>query len=100
MKQRRTTIESAAAPKAPARAATTRSKAKSRHAADAEVPVRDDAAPVTGQVAASRTLDPSERERLVAMAAYFRAEKRGFAAGGEVEDWLEAEKEVARHLSS
>jgi len=32
---------------------------------------------------------------LVALAAYYRAERRGFAPGGEVEDWLEAEREVA-----
>ena len=37
-----------------------------------------------------------ERERLVAQAAYFRAEKRGFAPGGELQDWVEAEAEVLR----
>jgi len=30
----------------------------------------------------------------IAEAAYYRAEKRGFAPGHEVEDWLEAEKEI------
>ena len=34
------------------------------------------------------------RERLVAMAAYYRAERRGFGAGGELEDWLAAEREI------
>ena len=33
---------------------------------------------------------------LVARAAYFRAEKRGFAPGGELQDWVEAETEVLR----
>ena len=37
-----------------------------------------------------------EREMLVARAAYFRAEKRGFAPGGELQDWVEAEAEVLR----
>lgn len=37
-----------------------------------------------------------ERERLVAQAAYFRAEKRGFAPGCELQDWVEAEAEVLR----
>ena len=37
-----------------------------------------------------------ERERLVAQAAYFRAEKRGFAPGAELQDWIEAEAEVMR----
>ena len=40
------------------------------------------------------TLGAQERERLVAQAAYFRAEKRGFAPGGELQDWVEAEAEV------
>lgn len=30
----------------------------------------------------------------IAQAAYFRAEKRGFAPGGELDDWLAAEAEV------
>ena len=35
-----------------------------------------------------------EREMMVARAAYFRAEKRGFAPGYELQDWIEAEAEV------
>jgi len=38
--------------------------------------------------------DSSAYRELVAIAAYYRAERRGFAPGGEVEDWLEAEREV------
>jgi hypothetical protein len=39
--------------------------------------------------------DPSSsREALIATAAYYRAEKRGFAPGHETEDWLAAESEV------
>ena len=34
------------------------------------------------------------REARIAEAAYWRAERRGFAAGQELEDWLAAEKEV------
>ena len=33
------------------------------------------------------------------LAAYYRAERRGFAPGGEVEDWIEAEREVAARIS-
>jgi hypothetical protein len=36
-----------------------------------------------------------DRTELVRMTAYFRAERRGFAPGYEVEDWLAAEAEVA-----
>lgn len=34
-----------------------------------------------------------ERERNIAMAAYFKAEARGFEPGGEMDDWLTAEAE-------
>lgn len=37
---------------------------------------------------------PADRESLVRMAAYLRAERRGFAPGYEIEDWLAAEAEV------
>ena len=36
----------------------------------------------------------SLRHDLIAQAAYSRAEARGFAPGGEMEDWLAAEIEV------
>lgn len=39
-----------------------------------------------------------ERERMIAMAAYYRAEHRGFAPGGELEDWFAAETEIEQQL--
>lgn len=42
----------------------------------------------------SRKPDSQNRESLIARSAYFRAEKRGFAPGGELRDWLEAELEI------
>jgi hypothetical protein len=46
-------------------------------------------------------VDPGQRAALIAEAAYFRAEKRGFRPGHETEDWLAAEAEVdARLLGS
>ncbi len=36
----------------------------------------------------------AERHRMISEAAYFRAERRAFAAGGEVEDWVGAEAEI------
>jgi Protein of unknown function (DUF2934) len=35
-----------------------------------------------------------DRYRMIAEAAYFRAERRGFVAGSEIQDWLAAEIEV------
>lgn len=34
------------------------------------------------------------REQRIAEAAYWRAERRGFGAGQELDDWLAAEREV------
>jgi hypothetical protein len=31
---------------------------------------------------------------MIAEAAYFRAERRGFVVGGELDDWLAAEAEI------
>ena len=39
-------------------------------------------------------IDPQRRRALIAEAAYLRAERRQFAPGHEVEDWLAAESEV------
>ena len=36
----------------------------------------------------------------VAEAAYFRAKRRGFAPGHELEDWLAAEREIEGRLIS
>ena len=35
-----------------------------------------------------------DRRDRIAVAAYYRAEKRGFESGGEIQDWLEAEATV------
>ena len=42
----------------------------------------------------SNDIDPDKFREMVAECAYCKAEKRGFAAGHEMEDWLEAECEV------
>jgi len=39
-------------------------------------------------------LSPQERREMVAVAAYYLAEQRGFALGKDVEDWLRAEQYV------
>jgi len=37
---------------------------------------------------------PEERLKVIAVAAYHKAEKRGFAPGDELQDWVEAEMEI------
>jgi hypothetical protein len=46
----------------------------------------------------ARFVDLERRAALIAEAAFFRAEKRGFAPGNEVQDWLAAEAEVDAKL--
>ena len=61
------------------------------------------ASPAAAKRAAKAITQPSgkdtkasdeERWRLTAIAAYYRAEARGFAPGGELEDWLAAERDI------
>lgn len=42
--------------------------------------------------------DGDARRIMIAEAAYFRSERRGFAGGSELDDWLEAEREIASML--
>jgi hypothetical protein len=65
-------------------------KAASRVTAKAKRPARA-AVPAKAEVSAPAAED---YRRMVAEAAYFKAEKRGFAPGFEQQDWLEAENEL------
>ena len=40
-----------------------------------------------------------QRQRMIAEAAYFRAQRRGFQGGNSTEDWLAAEAEIERALA-
>ncbi|HTX06777.1 MAG TPA: DUF2934 domain-containing protein [Steroidobacteraceae bacterium] len=44
----------------------------------------------------ARTSDPVRRHAMIAEGAYYRAQRRGFAPGHELDDWLEAEADLAR----
>jgi DUF2934 family protein len=50
--------------------------------------------------AAMAVLLPSQDEwrRMVAEAAYYRAERRGFAGGSPEQDWIEAEEDIRRGM--
>lgn len=45
-------------------------------------------------------IDAEAREEMIREAAYFRAERRGFESGHEIEDWLAAEREFERWLDT
>jgi len=69
---------SKAAPKAASKART--AKAVARSEAPAAVP-------------------PEQRRNYIEMAAYYIAERRGFAPGDPLEDWVQAEAEIDRLLA-
>jgi hypothetical protein len=46
-----------------------------------------------------RSLDRDARHSLVAAEAYYRAERRGFTAGHELEDWVAAERVIDSALT-
>lgn len=53
----------------------------------------------TGREAPPASGFAQERHRLIAEAAYYRAQARGFAPGGEMDDWIQAEAEIDHVLA-
>jgi len=45
-------------------------------------------------------IEPDRRHAMISDAAYFLSEKRDFCPGHELDDWLTAEREIDRQLSS
>jgi len=83
-----------AAPKRPAPAAP----AMPRSSAGAKPAVRPAQAETPKQARRIEAPTGEARYRWIAHAAYLRAEKRGFAPGQEIDDWLAAEAEfLAAH---
>ena len=62
-------------------------------------PTETAAAESTGATARGKVA-PEARRGMIAEAAFLRAERRGFAPGAEVEDWLAAEREIDALLSA
>lgn len=90
MNKRSGTRDSKAAPKKSAAASPRRSGASSSRAVRKNHAASDaDPKPV---------VDGAVRRAMVAQAAYFRAEQRGFAPGHALEDWAAAEREIERML--
>jgi hypothetical protein len=60
-------------------------------AGNAEAGIASKPAPLP---APGRILDPDARQMMIAEAAYYLAEKRGFVPGGELQDWIDAEAQI------
>ena len=54
--------------------------------------------PAKPRAAETQQKVPSDLNKLVAEAAYYRAQQRGFTPGHELDDWVAAEAEVRRTL--
>ena len=63
-------------------------------------PMDKDTPAAANEPQAPRPSMPSAAElyEMIAEAAYFRAQKRGFTPGAEAEDWLHAETEVMERV--
>jgi hypothetical protein len=61
-----------------------------------QTPKRSAAEPVppAAQANSQTLILDNGREERIRLAAYFRAERRGFISGAELDDWLAAEAEV------
>ena len=44
----------------------------------------------------SKTVSHTDMQEMIATNAYYRAERRGLAAGDHMQDWLDAEAEIAQ----
>jgi hypothetical protein len=62
----------------------------------APMPAAQAALPPAG--AASK--DPAQRHAMVAEAAFYIAQSRGFTPSQELDDWLAAEREIEQRLAS
>ena len=75
-----------------------REKSPTRVTVKKRAPRKTDLQAIEAATQFTQFVNPEQRAALIAEAAYFRAEKRGFAPGHEHEDWLAAESEVDRGL--
>jgi hypothetical protein len=73
---------------------------ESLRAKAAPAPAVVDAAALALRADGPAELAPEDRSRMIAEAAYYRAERRGFEPGHELEDWLAAEVEIDRELEA
>ena len=83
-------------PNATARAPKTKATPKAERTSNSGAKPKAGRSASKSPAVAASAPSRQERERLIALAAYFRAEKRGFAPGYELQDWVEAEVEVKR----
>lgn len=50
--------------------------------------------PAVAKVRGKKSVTPEQRYMMICEAAYFKAQRRGFAPENEIQDWLDAEAEI------
>lgn len=87
--------------KAPAKMPPEKTAAKKSTVANSRKAAANSSSPSPDSNRPSSTymVNAEERQRMIAFAAYIRAEQRGFMGGDPVADWLAAETEIDSMLS-
>lgn len=78
---------------------SSKSNARNESATAGHKTVAKKAAILQSRVDTKSAVTSEERRRMIAEAAYLKAEKRGFVGGDPNEDWLTAEAEINKILS-
>lgn len=96
-----TDVKQAARPGSSAKKKTIRKKATGtrKTASRAAIKKTATAKKTTTREAGRKVVTPEERYRLIAEAAFLKAESRGFVGGDPVVDWLAAEQEIDDSLT-
>lgn len=95
----------AAKPKAPAKAPAVKKpeppakKAAAKPATGKALPKAAAPKAAVARAKKPKGVPPEQRRNYVEMAAYYIAERRGFAPGNPLEDWVQAEAEIDRLLA-
>lgn len=76
------------------------SKITDKPATPRKKPIKSENSLKSEHTPAATIITPEHRYQMIAMAAYFIAEKRGFTAGHEIQDWITAESQINAQLLS
>ena len=61
-------------------------------------PAETDSTAISEALSPMTDISPEQWRMMVAEAAYYRAQRRGFRGGSAEQDWFEAEEEIRRSL--
>ncbi|MFA6904138.1 MAG: DUF2934 domain-containing protein [Gallionellaceae bacterium] len=88
------------AAKTPAKKPVVKKEVLPKPAAEEGKPARKPAVKKSAPKQNAVAVSPEQRYQMISIAAYFKAERRGFAGGYEMQDWISAEAEVDAMLTA